>query len=133
MNLLTKIVTNVKFIHRADVNTHSSLRYHKGKLCAVTDKTCSTKFVVIPLSAWGNIMIVRMIINTLIIVGICVLIATFITPLIVIFYNNYKKRKYKETQKLPHEEYLEELRTKSNINRGDTYDKWIQNFGNFKH
>lgn len=68
-------------------------------------------------------MITQMIINTLIIVGICVLIAIIITPLIVIEYNNYKERKYKETQKLLHEEYLEELRTKSNINGGNTYDK----------
>ena len=45
------IVVNVNFVYRADADSHASLRYHEGKLCAVTDKTCGTKFVVIPLLA----------------------------------------------------------------------------------
>lgn len=45
------IVSNVNFAYRADIDVGTSNRHHEGKLCAVTDKTCGTKFVVIPLLA----------------------------------------------------------------------------------
>lgn len=45
------IVANVNFIYRADTDLHTPVRSHEGKLCAVTNKTCETKFVVIPLLA----------------------------------------------------------------------------------
>lgn len=66
-------------------------------------------------------MIIRVIINTLIVIGICVLIAVFVTPLIVILYDDYKERQYKETQKQIHEEHLEELRANKKKSKDDLY------------
>lgn len=46
------IMATVSFVYRNEfrfINEYT--RYHEGKLCAVTDKTGSTKFVIIPLSA----------------------------------------------------------------------------------
>ena len=45
------LISNVNFVYQADIDVGVSNRYHEGKLCAVTDKTCGTKFVVIPLLA----------------------------------------------------------------------------------
>jgi len=46
------IVRNVDFVYQGDVvRIDEYIKYNEGKLCVVTDKTCSSKFVVIPLSA----------------------------------------------------------------------------------
>lgn len=45
------IIATVSFIYRSKFRfIDKYTRYYEGKLCAVTDKTCSTKFVIIPLS-----------------------------------------------------------------------------------
>lgn len=66
-------------------------------------------------------MIIRMIINTLIVIGICVLAAAIITPIIIMIYDDYKERQYKEIQKALHEEYLEELRANKKKSKDDLY------------
>lgn len=46
------IMATISFVYKGEFRfIDEYTRYHEGKLCAITDKTCSTKFVVIPLSA----------------------------------------------------------------------------------
>jgi uncharacterized protein YpmB len=66
-------------------------------------------------------MYIQILINILILFGICFVIATIITPIVVIIHDKHKAREYDKIQKVLHEEYLERAKQNKKKSKDDLY------------